>query len=137
LPALVLPAFSLGIRTASIISRMTRSGLLEVFGADYIRTARAKGVRTFGLVVKHALRNAFIPIITMLGLQFGELLAGSVVTETVFARRGMGQLVVSSIKDRDFPLAQGVILVVAIMYIGVNLIVDIFYSCIDPRIRYD
>ncbi len=89
------------------------------------------------MVVKHALRNAFIPIITMLGLQFGELLAGSVVTETVFARRGMGQLVVSSIKDRDFPLAQGVILVVAIMYIGVNLIVDIFYSCIDPRIRYD
>lgn len=137
LAALVLPAFSLGIRTAAIISRMTRSGLLEVFHSDYIRTARAKGLSSFRVVTKHALRNASIPIITMVGLQFGMLLAGSVVTETVFARRGIGQLMVSSIKDRDFPLAQGVILVVAIMYISVNLLVDVLYSWIDPRIRYD
>lgn len=137
LAGLFLPAFSLGIRTAAIIARMTRSGLLEVLGSDYIRTAKAKGVRPFALVMKHAFRNALIPIITVMGLEFGVLLAGSVITETVFARRGIGQLVVSSIKDRDFPLAQGVVLFIAIMYVGVNLLVDVLYAYVDPRIRYD
>jgi ABC-type dipeptide/oligopeptide/nickel transport system permease component len=116
---------------------MTRSGLLEVLGQDYIRTARAKGLAERVVITKHALKNALIPVITMMGLQLGGLLGGAVVIETVFARHGLGHLAVVAILQRDYPLAQGTVLFVAALYVLVNLIVDLAYAYLDPRIRYD
>ena len=137
LKVLVLPAFVLGFRSSALISRMTRSGLLEVLGQDYIRTARAKGLAEQVVVIRHALKNALIPVITMMGLQLGGLLGGAVVVETVFARHGLGHLAVVAILQRDYPLAQGTVLFVATLYVLVNLIVDLAYAYLDPRIRYD
>jgi len=137
LKVLVLPASVIGFRYAAIISRMTRSGLLEVLNEDYIRTARAKGVRERTVVVRHALKNALIPVVTYMGLQFGNLLTGTVFIELPFARRGVGSVAVTSILQRDFPLAQGVVLLVAVVYTLVNLGVDLLYAYIDPRIRYE
>ncbi len=134
--ALILPSFPLGFVSAGIISRLTRSSLIEVFNEDYIRTARAKGVSEKALVVNHALKNALIPIVTMLGLQFGGMLAGAVVTETVFSRPGLGRLIVSAILWKDYPLVQGSVLFLAVIYIAVNLLVDISYAWLDPRIHY-
>jgi peptide/nickel transport system permease protein/oligopeptide transport system permease protein len=134
---LVLPAITLGTGIASVLARMTRSAMLEVLSQDYIRTARAKGVAGRVVVFKHALRNALIPIVTITGLLFGGLLEGAVIVETVFAWPGIGQLVVSSILARDYPVVQGAVLLIAVVFILINLLVDLLYGVIDPRIRYD
>jgi peptide/nickel transport system permease protein/oligopeptide transport system permease protein len=134
---LVLPAITLGVSSTAIITRMTRSSMLEVLDQDYVRTARAKGVLDRGVVLKHALRNALVPVVTIGGLEFGRLLAGAVLTETVFTWPGIGRLLVDSILARDYPVVQGAVLVIAISFIFVNLVVDLVYGAIDPRIRYD
>jgi peptide/nickel transport system permease protein len=132
---LVLPAITLGMIAAAIIARLTRSSMLEVLGQDYVRTARAKGLGGFAVVVRHALKNALIPIITIFGLQFGNLLAGAVIVETVFSRPGLGRLIVGGILNKDFPLVQGVVLFVATVYVLINVLVDVAYAYADPRIR--
>jgi peptide/nickel transport system permease protein len=133
---LVLPAITLGVGAAAVIARVTRSSMIEVFSEDFIRTARAKGLAERMVVVRHALKNALIPIITILGLEFGGLLAGAVITETVFSYPGIGQLLIKSINNRDFPIVQGVLLLFAIQFVLVNLIVDLLYAKADPRISY-
>ena len=132
---LVLPSITLGTIAAAIIARLTRSSMLEVLGQDYVRTARAKGLGGFGVVVRHALKNALIPIITIFGLQFGNLLAGAVIVETVFSRPGLGRLIVGGILSKDFPLVQGTVLFVATVYVLITLLVDVAYAYADPRIR--
>lgn len=134
--ALVLPAFTLGFVSAALISRLTRSSLLEVLQQDYIRTARSKGVGKVMLILRHAAKNVMIPVITVIGLQFGGMLAGAVVTETVFSRPGLGRLIVNAILWKDYPLVQGTVLFLALMYVLVNLLVDLSYAWFDPRIRY-
>ncbi len=134
---LVLPSLALAFFSTAFIARMTRSSMMEVMGQEFIVTARSKGLLERVVIFKHALRNAFIPIITVVGLQFGSLLGGAVLTETVFAWPGIGRLIVDSILARDYPMVQGVILVFALLYILVNLLVDILYAYIDPRIHYD
>lgn len=136
LERLILPAITLGVAEAAIIARLTRSGLVEVLNQDYVRTARAKGLRESSVILRHALKNALIPIVTVVGLQFGALLAGAVIVETVFARPGIGQLTVDAILNRDFPTVQGAVLFFAVIYLVVNLVVDILYGYLDPRIRY-
>ena len=131
----ILPAATLGAALAAILTRMVRSAMLEELSSDYVRTARAKGLSTWAVLVRHALRNALIPIVTILGLQFGTLLAGTIVTETIFSWPGIGRLTVQAISSRDYPLLQGCILVIALSYVLVNLITDIFYALIDPRVR--
>lgn len=134
---LVLPAITVGMTSAAIIARMTRSSMLEVLRSDYIRTARAKGLSEGVVVNRHALRNALIPVITVVGLQMGTLLSGAVLTESVFAWPGVGRLIVEGILARDYPLVQGAVLVVALSFVLVNLLVDVLYAAIDPRIRYE
>jgi peptide/nickel transport system permease protein len=134
---LVLPAITLGLSSTAIIARMTRSSMLEVLNQDYVRTARAKGLWTDKVVLKHALRNALVPVITVIGLQFGALLAGAVITETVFTWPGIGRLLVDSIRARDYPVVQGAVLLIAVSFVVVNLLVDLVYGFVDPRIRYD
>src|SRR5690554_2773529 len=131
----VLPAVTLGTSAIASITRMTRSTLIESLNQDYVRTARAKGVVDNRVIYMHALRNAMIPIVTVIGLQFGGLLAGAVITETIFAWPGIGRLAVESIRSKDFPVVQGVILVFAMTYAVVNLLVDILYAYLDPRLR--
>ena len=135
--ALILPGLTLGLSSAGLVSRLTRSSLIEILNEDYIRTARSKGLKERIVVVGHALKNALIPVITMIGLQFGGMMAGAVVTETVFSRPGLGKVLVNGILWMDYPLVQGIILFMATVYMGTNLIVDISYGFIDPRIRYD
>jgi peptide/nickel transport system permease protein len=132
---LVLPAIMLGTHLMAMLARMTRSSLLEVLGEDYVRTAQAKGLSSAGVVLRHALRNALVPVITVAGIQFGSLLAGAVVTEKVFARPGIGTLLLEAIAQRDYRVVQGCTLVIAISYVGVNLLVDLAYGVADPRIR--
>ena len=132
---LALPAFALGFAAAAIIARMVRSSLLEVLGENYIVTARAKGLAERRVIVRHALRNAAIPVLTIVGLQFGGLLAGAVIVETVFSRQGIGRMLVNALQGRDFPVAQGGVLFVATVYVLVNLLVDLLYGVVDPRIR--
>ncbi|GAA5335640.1 MULTISPECIES: nickel ABC transporter permease [Thermus] len=134
---LVLPAVTLGVNATALLARMTRGTLLEVLSQDYIRTARAKGLAERVVIFKHALRNALIPVVTVAGLEFGSLLAGAVITETIFAWPGLGQLLVGSILARDYPVVQGAVLLVAVTFILVNLLVDLAYAWIDPRVRYD
>ena len=134
---LILPAVSVGFLTAGLLMRMTRSSMLEVLGEDYIRTAFAKGLQDRRVYLKHALRNAAIPIVTIVGLSFGNLLGGAVLTETVFARHGIGRLVVDAIVWKDYPVAQGSIFAIALMFVTVNLLTDLIYGLLDPRIRYD
>jgi len=134
---LILPAIALGTIPMAIVARMTRSSMLEVLKKDYIRTAYAKGLQDRIVVYKHALKNAFIPIITVVGLQFGVLLGGAVLTETIFSWPGLGKYLVDAIYARDFPVVQGGILFFAITFVFVNLIVDISYAAIDPRIEYN
>jgi len=131
---LILPAVTLALPSLAMVARMTRSSVLEVLHEDYIRTARAKGVREQTVVLKHGLRNACIPIVTLLGLQVGQLLGGAVLTETVFAWPGMGRLIVRAIFARDYILLQGAILVFALAFVLINLIVDISYAMFDPRV---
>ncbi len=133
---LVLPAVTLSTVPLAIIARMTRSSLLEVLRADYVRTARAKGLAERQVVVRHALRNAAIPIVTVIGLNVGSLLGGAILTETIFAWPGVGRLVVDAIFARDYPVVQGAVLVIAVVFVLVNLVVDISYAYLDPRIRY-
>ena len=133
----VLPSVTLASFAVAFIARMTRSTMLETLSQDYINTARSKGLKEKIVVIKHALKNALIPIVTVVGLQFGLLLGGAVLTETVFAWPGIGRLIVDSILARDYPVIQGTILIFGLLYILVNLAVDLLYALIDPRIRYE
>ena len=135
LPNLVLPALALGSVLVGPISRITRASVLEVLGADYVRTARAKGLRESVVIVRHALRNALIPIVTLIGLQAAFLLGGAVVTETMFAWPGVGRLAVGAITSSDFPVAQGAIMILALSFLTINLIVDVLYVYLDPRVQ--
>jgi len=134
---LVLPAFTLGTGAMAIVARMTRSSLLEVLRQDYVNTARAKGLREMVVISKHALRNAMIPTTTVVGLSFGSLLGGAVLTEMVFAWPGLGRLIVYAIGIRDLPVVQGAVLLLALTFVLVNLAVDLIYGVIDPRVRYE
>jgi len=134
---LVMPAIAIGLAEMAVIARMTRSNLIEVMQNDYIRTARAKGLREQIVVSRHALKNTLIPTITIMGVQLGRLLAGAVIMETVFARPGIGNLAVRSIIDKDFPVAQGCVLVTALIYVLSNIVVDVSYAYLDPRLRFD
>ena len=133
--SLVLPAVTLGLALAAVITRTLRSSLLEALAEDYVRTARAKGVTEWGVIVGHVLKNAMIPVVTVLGLQLGTLIGGAVITEYVFALPGVGRLVVDAVFARDYPLVQGVILLIAVGFIVSNLLVDLLYGVLDPRIR--
>lgn len=133
----VLPAITLGTAMAAILTRMTRASMLDVIKSDYITTARAKGVRESLVVLKHAFRNALIPVVTIVGLQIGSLLAGSIITETIFAWPGIGRLTIQAINARDYPLVQGCVLIIALGYVLVNFATDLLYGLIDPRIRYE
>jgi peptide/nickel transport system permease protein len=134
--ALVMPCTVLACGFGALIMRMVRSNLIEVLGEDYVRTARAKGLHERTVYYRHALRNALIPLVTVVGLQFGTLLGGAVLTETVFSLPGLGRLLVTSINARDYPVVQGCVLVIALSFVIVNLVVDLIYALVDPRIRY-
>lgn len=134
---LVLPAATLALAPAAVLARLTRSAVLDVLGEDYVRTAAAKGVRGTGVLFRHALRNALIPVVTVAGLSVGHLLGGSLIVEWVFAWPGMGDLAVSAIHDRDYPLVQGFVLFAATVYLVVNLAVDLSYAWLDPRVRLE
>ena len=134
--SIILPALTLGTALAAVLARMLRSTLLEVLGEDFIRTARAKGLNEFHVVVRHALGNAMLPIITLLGLQLGVLLAGAVITEIVFSWPGLGSLTIESIERRDYPVVQGCVLVISLIYVLVNSFTDLAYAWLDPRIHY-
>ncbi|MGH2531208.1 MAG: ABC transporter permease [Thermomicrobiales bacterium] len=133
---LILPSVAIGMGFAAILMRFVRSGLLEVLASDYVRTARAKGVSERGVIIRHALRNALIPVVTIAGIQLALLLSGAVVIETVFSIRGLGRILVGAIFDKDYPIVQGVILLVAVIFVSANLLVDILYTYLDPRIHY-
>ncbi len=133
--SLVLPAITLGTALAAVLSRMIRSTLLEVLGEDYIRTARAKGLHERTVILKHGLRNALLPTITLLGLQLGTLLGGAVITETVFSWPGVGKLTIDAILRRDYPVVQACMLLISLSYVGVNIITDLVYAWVDPRVR--
>jgi peptide/nickel transport system permease protein len=134
---LLLPTLALATNYSAVIARMVRSSLLDVLGQNYIRTARAKGLAELGVILRHALRNALIPAITIVGLQFGNLLGGTVVIETVFSRQGLGRLAYTAILAKDFPIVQGVVLVLVLVYVLLNVAVDLSYGVLDPRIRHD
>ncbi len=135
--ALVLPTVTLGSQAAAVLARLTRASLLDILPSDFVRTARAKGVASRRILFHHALRNALIPVVTVIGLQFGGLLGGAVIVESVFARAGLGRFAVNAIQSRDFPLIQGIVLFAAAVYALVNLSVDLLYVALDPRIGYD
>ena len=134
---LVLPAVALGLLSSATLARLVRSSMLDVLSQDYVRTAVAKGIRPRGVTYRHALRNALIPAITVIGIQFGQLLSGTVITETIFARIGIGRYYVDSLLNKDFPVVQALTLLIACAYVVINLLVDLSYSLLDPRIRYD
>jgi peptide/nickel transport system permease protein len=134
---LILPAISLGAALAAILARMTRATLLEELREQYVQAARARGASRLRAVVRHAFRNSLIPIVTLIGLQFGAVLTGAVITETIFAWPGIGRLLIQSIGFRDYPIVQGCILLIAVTYVGVNLVTDLVYGTLDPRIRYE
>lgn len=135
--SLVLPAVTLGLGMSSILTRITRSSVLDTIGEDYIRTARGKGLSEWRILSRHALRTALIPVVTILGLQFGSLLAGSIITEEIFAWPGLGREVINAIRTRDFPVIQGCVLLIALTYVAVNTATDILYTLINPRVRLD
>jgi peptide/nickel transport system permease protein len=137
LKSLLLPALSLGFVRAAVLTRMTRSSMLEVLGEDYIRTARSKGLPERIVVYKHAFRNAIIPVITIIGLQAGDLMAGAIIIENVFYLPGVGRLVFEAIGQRDLPVVQGVVLFIATVIVIVNFVTDVAYRYLDPRIRYE
>lgn len=134
---LILPAITLGAALAAILTRMVRISVIEELSSDYVRTARAKGLSPAAVLFRHAFRNALIPILTILGLQFGTLLAGAIVTETIFSWPGVGRLTVQAIEGRDYPLLQGCILLIAVSYVIVNLLTDFVYAIVDPRVRLE
>lgn len=133
---LALPALALGSGLAAVLARYTRTAVQETMGQDFIRTARAKGLAEFTVVVRHALRGSLIPVVTIMGLQVGHVLAGAVVIEQVFTRPGLGRLIVEAIRFRDYPVVQGTLLVLVVIFVGVNLLADLAYGLLDPRIRY-
>jgi ABC-type dipeptide/oligopeptide/nickel transport system permease component len=133
--SLALPAITLGLALAAVVTRTLRSSLLEALTEDYVRTARAKGLSEWRVIWGHVLKNALIPVVTVLGLQLGTLIGGAVITEYVFALPGVGRLVVDAVFARDYPLVQGVVLLIAVGFIVSNLVVDVLYGWIDPRIR--
>ena len=133
---LVMPAVALGLASAASLARLVRSSMLEVLQQEYITTARAKGLTQRAVILRHGLKNALIPTVTLLGLQLGGLLGGAVITETIFSRPGIGRLAVDAIGNRDLPLVQGTVLFAAVVYVLINLLVDVLYAAIDPRIRY-
>ncbi|MBA2518784.1 MAG: ABC transporter permease [Chloroflexia bacterium] len=135
--ALILPAIALGFQGSAIVARLTRSSIVEIMRGDYITTARAKGLPESVVVLRHALRNALIPVITVVGLEFGSLMSGAVITETVFGRPGIGRLAVRGILEKDFPLVQGFVLFIAVIYVVTNLLVDLCYAGLDRRITFD
>jgi peptide/nickel transport system permease protein len=137
LERLILPAFALGTHVAALITRLTRSSMLEVIRQEYIQTARAKGLSERMVIYRHALKNAMIPVVTIVGLYVGTLLGGSVITETIFAWPGVGRMAITAINQRDFPVVQAIVLVLATIFVFVNLLVDLVYGMLDPRIRYD
>jgi peptide/nickel transport system permease protein len=134
---LILPAFTLGFGASAIIARLVRSSMLDVLRQEYMMSAKAKGLATATVILRHGLKNALIPVVTIVGLQFGTLLGGAVVIETVFARRGIGRMAIDAVLAKDFPVIQGTVLFAALVYVTVNLVVDLLYSVLDPRIRYD
>ena len=134
---LILPAVTLGMRSVAFLARMTRAAMQEVLRSDFIRTARAKGVREAGVVLNHGLRNALLPVITVLGLDFGSYLTGSILTETIFSWPGVGRYVLNAIEKRDLPAVQGSILFLSLVFVLVNLITDLVYAKVDPRVAYD
>jgi peptide/nickel transport system permease protein len=134
---LVLPIIVLGIAPAAILTRLTRSSVLEVYRENYVTTARAKGVGESVVITRHVLRNALIPVVTMLGLQFAGMLGGAIFIEAVFARPGLGKLAIDAVAQRDYPLVQGIVLFTALVYVVMNLLVDLLYATLDPRIRYE
>jgi ABC-type dipeptide/oligopeptide/nickel transport system permease component len=134
---LILPAFALGFLSAGALARIVRSGMLEVLHQDYMLTARAKGLTERIVIYRHALHNTLLPVITLLGLTFGELLGGAVLIETIFARLGVGRLYIEGILNKDYPLVQGATLFIAISYIIINVFTDLIYVYVDPRIKYD
>jgi peptide/nickel transport system permease protein len=133
--SVILPAITLGTALAALLSRMTRSAMLDVLGEDYLRTARAKGLPEGTVIVRHALRNALLPVLTIVGLQLGALLSGAVITEIVFAWPGIGSLLIQSIHTRDYPLVQGCVLVIALGYVAANFLTDLLYAVVDPRVK--
>jgi len=133
--AIVLPAIAVGTHLMAMLARMTRSSMIEVLGEDYVRTARAKGLPERQVLAVHALRNALLPVITIAGLQFGSLLSGAIIIENVFSRPGLGATLVDGIKERNYPVVQGAVLVIAVIYVAVNMVVDLTYGLADPRIR--
>lgn len=133
---MILPAITLGVAQGALLARMTRSMMLEVLNQDYVRTARSKGLTERGVVLRHALRNAFLPLLTVIGLSFAALMSGAVVTEQIFNIPGVGRLLIQAIGRRDFPLVQGAVLVIAAIYVLINLLVDLLYAIVDPRIRH-
>jgi len=135
--SLVLPALTLGTALAALLSRMIRASLLEVLNEDYIRAAKARGLNDMAVIWRHGLRNATLPVITVLGMQLGALLAGAVITETVFAWPGIGQLTIESIQRRDYPVVQACVLLISLTYVAVNLVTDLAYAVLDPRVRLD
>ncbi len=134
---LIMPAISLGAIQAALVARMTRTSMLEVLNTNFIKTAQAKGVKKRAIIYKHALRNAFLPILTVIGQTFGVLVAGAVVTETIFNIPGIGQLIINSVERRDYAVIQGVVLFVTLSYVFINLIIDLLYGFVDPRVRLD
>jgi peptide/nickel transport system permease protein len=132
----ILPAVTLGASLSAILTRMVRAGMIEELQEEYVKTARAKGLPEIKVLLKHALKNSLIPVVTVLGLQFGTLLAGAIITETIFAWPGIGRLTVQAINSRDYPLVQGCLLVIACTYVTVNLLTDLVYGLLDPRIKY-
>jgi peptide/nickel transport system permease protein len=134
---LVLPSVALGLVSSATLARLVRSSLLEVLTQPFVTTARSKGLARWAVLWKHVAKNALIPVVTVMGLQFGSLLSGAVITETVFARPGVGKLLVEAVLNKDFPLVQGTVLFVAVVYLFLNLVVDVSYAYLDPRIRFD
>lgn len=137
IPRLMLPAVALGYRLSAVQTRMVRSSILEVLHQDYIRTARAKGLRERSVLYKHALKNAMLPVITLLGLEIGTLLSGSIIVENIFVLPGIGSTLVESVRLRDWPLTQSIVVTMVLIYLGINLFIDLTYGWLDPRIRYD
>ncbi len=137
LRSMILPAITLAVGSVATLARLTRSTMLEVLGQDFVRVARAKGLREIPVLIRHALPNALLPIVTVLGIQFAYLLSGAVVTETIFAIPGVGRLAVYAIQARDFPVVQGAVLIISFLFVLVNLLVDLLYAVVDPRIRLD
>jgi peptide/nickel transport system permease protein len=136
LSQLLMPTFALSLALMAIVMRMTRSSMLEVLRQDYMQTARAKGLLPRVILVRHALKNAFIPVVTVIGIQLGALLGGVVVIEQIFGLPGIGRLLLDAISSRDYPMLQGTVLFIAVIFVGVNLLVDLLYGILDPRIRF-